>query len=120
MSLLRRESYTLRSETCTKHQCQNYLIVQGQLCTICKNRAPHVNFCHPVVLKSYGSKVSKKIGWQFFQTRFKVISRSYNIKRLKTDYSCEKYGLRCFKSKLIILMSFKYYIKLSRLCLERF
>ena len=42
-------------------------IVQGQLCTICKNRAPHVNFCHPVVLKSYGSKVSKKIGWHFFK-----------------------------------------------------
>ena len=42
-------------------------LVQGQLCTICKNRAPHVNFCHPVVLKSYGSKVSKKIGWHFFK-----------------------------------------------------
>ena len=44
-----------------------YLIVQRQLCTICKNPAPHVNFCHPVVLKSYGSKVSKKIGWHFFK-----------------------------------------------------
>ena len=43
------------------------LIVQGQLCTICKNQAPHVNFCLPVVLKSYGSKVSKKIGWPFFK-----------------------------------------------------
>ena len=43
------------------------IIVQGQLCTICKNQAPHVNFCHPVVLKSYGSKVSKKIGWHFFK-----------------------------------------------------
>ena len=44
-----------------------YQIVQGQLCTICNNQAPHVNFCHPVVLKSYGSKVSKKIGWHFFK-----------------------------------------------------
>ena len=43
------------------------IFVQGQLCTKCKNRAPHVNFCHPVVLKSYGSKVSKKIGWHFFK-----------------------------------------------------
>ena len=34
---------------------------------LCKNRAPHVNFCHPVVLKSYGSNVSKKIGWHFFK-----------------------------------------------------
>ena len=64
---------------CTTHQNQvntcttlvgrvpKTYIVQGQLCTICKNRAPHVNFCHPVVLKSYGSKVSKKIGWHFFK-----------------------------------------------------
>ena len=35
--------------------------------TIVQNQAPHVNFCHPVLLKSYGSKLGSKSfeGYQY-------------------------------------------------------
>ena len=32
---------------------------------IVKNQAPHVNFCYSVVLRSYGCRVSEKVGGIF-------------------------------------------------------
>ena len=68
MQTITQDSYSLcQPPNMCLQEGRSKTLVQGELCTICKNRAPHVNFCHPVVLKSYGSKVSKKIGWHFFK-----------------------------------------------------